>query len=116
LLVVATIIPVASDTIDQSVQPIDSTIGSQNGTEIDRKLSEYYGIPVANGPNGTSWYVEQSWHSSEEIIDLSTDNQMHGDHASDYAEFSTSRVPMPLNLLLIVAFIGIAYYISKRYL
>jgi hypothetical protein len=116
LLVFVNINPVASDALNESVQPIDLTIDPPNNTQIDIKLSEYYGIPVANGPNGTFWYVEQSWYSSEEIVNLSTNTQMYGVPPSVYDVFSNSKVPMPISFLFIVVFIGIAYYISKRIL
>jgi len=114
LVVFVSINLAASYTIDGSAQTIDFTIDPPNSTQIDIKLSEYYNIPVATGSNGTYWYVAQSWHASEEIADLSTDIQRYEDPTSDYGPFSKSKVPMQINPLLIVIFIGMVYYISKK--
>ncbi len=105
---------VISDTMNESAQTIDISIVPPNGTQIDLELSEYYNIPVATGINGTFWYVAQSWHTSEEIVNISTNIQMDGGTISDYDAFNDSKIPMPINLLLIVGLIGIMYYISNR--
>lgn len=114
LLIFASINLVAAYIINESAQTIDFTISAPKGTQIDIKLSEYYNVPVANGINGTYWYIAQSWHTSEEIANLSTDTQMYGDPKSDYGAFSNSKIPMTISPLVIVVFIGITYYISKR--
>lgn len=85
-----------------------------NGTQINTKLSEYYNVPVATGNNCTYWYVAQSWHTSEEIADLSTKNQVNGLPTSDYGAFSNDKITMPVSPLSIVAFLGIMYYVSNR--
>lgn len=114
LVVFASINSVASYTINESAQTIDFTSDPPNGTQIDIKLSEYYNVPVATGSNGTYWYVAQSWHTSEEIANLSTNTQMYGVPTSDYGDFSNSKIPMSISPLFIVVFIGITYYISNR--
>lgn len=106
--------PVALCGINGSAQTIDLTIDLPKGTQIDLKLSEYYGLPVASGSNGTYWYVAQSWHTSEEIADHMTNSQMHAAPRSDYGAFSNDMISMPVNPLLIVIFLGMMYCISKR--
>gem|GEM_PF-2575176 len=114
LVVFVSINLTASHTINGSAKTIDFTIDSPNGTQIDIKLSEYYNIPVATGSNGTYWYVAQSWHASEKIADLSTDIQRYEYPTSDYGPFSNSKIPMKISPLLILIFMGMAYYVSKK--
>lgn len=113
LVVFAIINPVASYAINESVQTVYFSSSLPNGTQIDIKLSEYYKVPVATGSNGTYWYVAQSWHTSKEIANLSSNIQMHGVPTSDYGAFSSSKISMPVSHLFIVIFIGIANYISR---
>ena len=114
LVVFVCINPVASCSINESAQAMDFITNPPNGTQIDTKLSEYYNVPVATGSNGTYWYVAQSWHTSEEITDLSTNNQVNGLSASDYGAFSNDKITMPVSPLFIMVFLGIMYYISNR--
>jgi cell division protein FtsL len=74
-------------------------------------------MPVAEGANGTFWYVEQSWYSSEEIVNRVANTQKHKVSTSDQDTFGSEKnylISMPVNFLAVVAFVCIAYYISKR--
>lgn len=106
-MIVTNVYVVAADTINESYQTIDTNIAPPNGTQINIELSEHYKIPVANGVNGTFWYAAGSWHTSEEILNLSASTQIYG-------AFSDSKIPMPVNFLIIVLLAGIMYYVSNR--
>ncbi|WP_370574142.1 hypothetical protein [Methanomethylovorans sp.] len=117
LVVLVTVTPVTSETANESAQIIDLTVNPPNGTQIDKNLSEYYGMPVAEGANGTFWYVEQSWYSSEEIVNRVANTQKHKVSTSDQNTFGSEKnylISMPVNFLVVVAFVCIAYHISKR--
>lgn len=113
LIVFVCINPVALCSTNGSTQ-MNFITNMPNGTQIDTKLSEYYNIPVATSSNGTYWYVAQSWHTSEEIANLSNNTQINGEPTSDYGTFSNDKITMSVSPLSIVTFFVILYYISNR--
>lgn len=69
------------------------------GTRIDTKLSEYYNMPVATGAGGTYWYIESFWYTSEEMKKIPSEK---------------NNVAMPVSPLVVVMFLGVAFYVTRK--
>lgn len=76
------------------------------GTAINEKLSEYYGIPTATGSD-TYWHVGGwGWFNLKEMLNLPSESIMYDE--SPYALSSggsSSSIPIPVSPIVLVAFV-----------
>lgn len=91
-----------------------------NDTIINKELSEYYNKPVATGDGNTYWFIGgYGWFNQEEMMNLPSKSIMNDispyDCESDgCGSTNESRIPVPISVIVIAAFIGIVYLVNKK--
>lgn len=80
-----------------------------NGTVINEELSTYYNIPTAIGGGKTYWFVGgYGWFNEVEMINLPSISHKYNISPYDCESYgcgSSSIIQVPINYIIIIAFI-----------